>query len=85
MRRSGSSLAPPLILAASLAACTGDPAEPDMRIAPTWAEAGTPTSPYVHGHNPVWSRGGLGLWDDAAGAIDEAAPPLRCAPSIPTS
>lgn len=40
---------------------------------PTWTDAGTATSPWVRGHNTVWSRGGLGSWDDARGAIDEAA------------
>lgn len=55
----------------SFAACGSD--EPDVLIAPAWEDSGAATSPWVHGHNTVWSRGGLGLWDDASGAIDDAA------------
>jgi hypothetical protein len=81
MSRTGSALASVVWLATiavAAAACGGD-AEPEVRVVPAWDSAGTATSPWLHGHNTVWSRGGLGLWDDAssapggAGAIDEAA------------
>src|ERR1700736_3067905 len=63
------------LLAALLGACgTGSPAAPSAgtstkSLSPHWASAATkPASAHHFGHNAVWSRGGLGLWNDAAGA-----------------
>ena len=56
-----------------LAACAGDAA--DVVIAPDWDGEATPVPRAVLGHNTVWSRGGLGIWDEAAGDVDAAAWP----------
>ncbi len=37
---------------------------PDAKVTPAWAEPSQPVSPLVFGHNAVWSRAGLGLWDE---------------------
>jgi hypothetical protein len=37
-------------------------------VAPAWGTLGPPVSPLHFGHNAVWVRNGLGLWDPAAGA-----------------
>jgi hypothetical protein len=39
-------------------------------IAPAWNQTIGPVSRRVLGHNTVWSRGGLGLWDEQARAPD---------------
>lgn len=59
-----------LCLAGALGACTSDPPSPTplVTVTPAWTETLGPVRPGVLGHNTVWSRGGLGLWDDAAGA-----------------
>ncbi len=38
-------------------------------LEPAWSATGIAVSPDVFGHNTVWSEGGLGLWDDGAGAL----------------
>ena len=60
-------------IALGLAACGGDAA--DLAIAPAWDGAAIDVPRAVLGHNTVWSRGGLGLWDDAAGDVDPGAWP----------
>ncbi|MEO7092777.1 MAG: hypothetical protein ABI175_05970 [Polyangiales bacterium] len=37
-------------------------------LAPAWSDGGRAFSRRALGHNAVWSRGGLGLWDEATGA-----------------
>lgn len=53
-------------------ACAGDTGP---TVAPAWDGARLAVAPAVRGHNTVWSRGGLGLWDEAAGDVDAAAWP----------
>lgn len=45
----------------------------DAVIAPAWDDDAVHVPRAVLGHNTVWSRGGLGLWDDAAGDVDGEA------------
>jgi hypothetical protein len=42
---------------------------PAIQVAPDWGATGTTASPRLFGHNTVFSRGGLGLWDDTASAL----------------
>jgi hypothetical protein len=37
-------------------------------VAPRWDETIAPVSRAILGHNTVWSRGGLGVWNESAGA-----------------
>jgi hypothetical protein len=37
-------------------------------VSPAWSSLTTPVSRLVLGHNTVWSRGGLGVWDEASHA-----------------
>jgi Alpha-L-arabinofuranosidase 1 domain len=53
-------------IAIGLAACAG-PSAPALDI--DWDTVLAPVSPRVVGHNAVWARGGLGLWDDAQRAV----------------
>ena len=46
-------------------AAAHDAGEATIALTPRWGETLAPTSPLLLGHNAVWSRGGLGLWDDA--------------------
>lgn len=71
-----------LALAACAAACSsGSPAPPRQPppdassaspiapLSPDWGSSmSAPIAPHDFGHNAVWSRGGLGLWDEGAGA-----------------
>ncbi|HEU4612778.1 MAG TPA: hypothetical protein VFS15_11900 [Kofleriaceae bacterium] len=41
-----------------------------------WTEPMAEVSPRLLGHNAVWSRGGLGLWDETAHAIKPDVEPL---------
>jgi hypothetical protein len=59
--------------AIAVAGCGG--AGADVIVAPDWAGERMAVPGTVRGHNTVWSRGGLGIWDDEVGAIDEAAWP----------
>lgn len=43
----------------------------DVTLAIAWNETLAPTSIRHVGHNAVWSRGGLGLWDEQARAVKE--------------
>lgn len=56
----------------TLASCrSGDGASTSSAtrtVNPAWSSPAAPFSRLVLGHNTVWSRGGLGLWDDAAHA-----------------
>lgn len=45
----------------------GEPPLPSIDVAPRWTEPTTSVSRRVLGHNSVWSRGGLGVWDDRHG------------------
>jgi hypothetical protein len=57
-----------------VAACGVDAPTVDVAVTIDWAEsAARPLRRTLHGHNTVWSRGGLGLWDDAAGAVSAEA------------
>jgi hypothetical protein len=56
-----------------LAGCGGSEAAADLTIAPAWDGALLDVRPAVRGHNTVWSRGGLGLWDESAGDVDADA------------
>lgn len=62
-----------IALGLGLAACGGDAA--DLAIAPAWDGDAIDVPRAVLGHNTVWSRGRLGLWDDAAGDVDGEAWP----------
>ena len=42
-------------------------------VVPAWGQPGRPVSPLHFGHNAVWVRGGLGLWDEAADRPDPDA------------
>ncbi len=59
----------------ALAACADDDATTpdasaiDVTLAVSWDEELAPVSPRHIGHNAVWSRGGLGLWDEQARAV----------------
>lgn len=57
----------------ALVALVGACAPSGIALAPAWSAAGAPLSRDLLGHNTVWSQGGLGLWNDAAGAVDPAA------------
>ena len=39
-----------------------------VKLSPLWSDAGKPFTRRALGHNAVWSRGGLGLWDESRGA-----------------
>lgn len=54
-----------------LVGCSTDPAM-DVR----WDEPIGELSPRLLGHNTVWSRGGLGLWDENAKAVKPSVEPL---------
>lgn len=55
-----------------LAACGSD--EPQLE--PHWDNAIGDLSPRLLGHNTVWSRGGLGLWDETAKTVKPDVEPL---------
>jgi hypothetical protein len=42
-------------------------------LEPRWAEPGEAISPLLFGHNAVWCRGGLGVWDDATRNFRQSA------------
>jgi hypothetical protein len=44
-----------------------------IALDPPWSSAGVAVSRDLFGHNTVWSQGGLGLWDDGAGALVASA------------
>ena len=64
-------------LTALVVACGGDDDDgpmPEMTpvdviLSIAWDEEIGAVSPRHLGHNAVWSRGGLGLWDEQAGAV----------------
>lgn len=55
------------MLAVLLAGCDGA-----ANLSPDWDGAPLAISPSLLGHNTVWSRGGLGLWNEQAQAVDPA-------------
>jgi hypothetical protein len=46
----------------------GDDGGGSITVTPSWSTMIAAAGPNVVGHNAVWSRGGLGLWDDGANA-----------------
>ena len=50
------------------AACGDDGSSQGIAVTPDWSQTLAPVGPNVVGHNAVWSRGGLGLWDETAAA-----------------
>jgi hypothetical protein len=58
---------------AAVAACTAPGATP---VAIAWDQPLGAFSPRLLGENAVWSRGGLGLWDETAHALDPAVASL---------
>ena len=46
--------------------CGDDGAGGGITVTPSWTQTLAPVGANVVGHNAVWSRGGLGLWDDTA-------------------
>lgn len=47
--------------------CTGS--DPRVELAVHWDQPIGTVGPKLLGHNAVWSRGGLGIWDDSAHAV----------------
>ena len=44
----------------------GDDGSSGITVTPAWSTRMATVGPNVVGHNAVWSRGGLGLWDESA-------------------
>lgn len=64
-----------LLVALLLVGCTADA----PRLEVHWDEPIGDVSPRLLGHNSVWSRGGLGLWDETTHAVKPDVEPLVAA------
>jgi hypothetical protein len=61
-------------VAPALAAILGGCGSPSgIALSPAWSSAGVPVGRDLFGHNTVWARDGLGLWDAAGGHAGAAA------------
>jgi hypothetical protein len=65
-----------LLACALLIGCSGDER---VDIAVQWDEPIAAVTPRLLGHNAVWSRGGLGLWDETSHAVRPDVEPLVAA------
>src|SRR3954468_1454477 len=54
-------------IAVVIAGCGGDAG---TRVDPSWSTQLGTIAPALLGHNAVWSRGGLGIFDESTGAVD---------------
>ena len=54
------------IACVALVGCSSDPR---VELAVHWEQSIGTVGPELLGHNAVWSRGGLGIWDDASHAV----------------